>query len=81
MGPLLHDHSSMEKDDPIGEPGRAQPVRDEQDCFTFGQHEKAAVHLQLRKSVKGGCRFVQHEDVGVAEVSARDHQLLPLTGR
>ena len=80
-GPALDDPAVVEHDDPVGEAGRLQPVRDHDGGAPAGDRAHRRGDPRLGAEVEVGGGLVQQQDRRVDEFGAGEREQLPLSGR
>ena len=81
VGSLLQYPAFVEDYDAVGHPGRGHAVRDENGRLALAQGTELAKDFQFGPGIQRRSRLVEDQKLRVAEIGARQRQLLPLPAR
>src|SRR4030081_3511720 len=81
MGTALNDLSLLHDKNLVGAAYCRQPVRNHERRSSLHQIRKAVLNHLLRFRIEARSRFIEGEDAGLRENSARDRDPLPLSSR
>lgn len=81
MVPVLDNPAAFEHQNPVGQSGRAQPMRNHDRGAAGSQFRKALELGQFSQGVEDRCRLVQHREVGMPQESPGEGDALPLSAR
>src|SRR6185437_658767 len=74
---FFRDSAIFQYNDTFRHANGREAMRDEQGHFRLGQFVEALKDFVFSASVESGGRLVENKDLGIAEVSASESQLLP----